>query len=159
MISFKDWLDEAKDPNHKVLQHAHRLGFKEATKSVGLWAHKIGKKKTIKTLEGPVTASKGDWHCVGAGKEHWPQKHESLHAKYDPTRKRKMINGKVHNWFEPKKDQESVHAVEMNKKFKVHTSWGKLHGNKGEYLVKKKTGNDAWIVKRGLFHSTYEFKQ
>jgi len=158
MKSFQQFVTEGLS-NKRLLAHASKLGFREAHKTAGLWARPIKKKKTINTLEGPTTAKKGHWHCVGAAKEHWAQSHEALHSKYTPTRKTKNIKGKAHRYFKPKADQESVHAVQINKPFKVHTSWGKLHGNKGDYLVKKKDSDDSWIVKQHIFHSTYGWKE
>ncbi len=163
----KDFLHtyDRSNPNHKILKIAKKQGFKEAHKVVGLVARKIQRATKIKSLEGITIGKKGDWHCIGAGGEHWVQSENSLLSKYDHSGEHVTIKGKKWHRFEPKPNQPPVIASQIPHEFEVESSYGRLKGKAGDYLLMKsqdkynRNPKNVWLVDKKIFHSTYKFKE
>lgn len=60
-------------------------GFRPYSKHQITWAKKIDRPRIIHTIEGDVIAQAGDYLCVGANGEKWPQKPERFEAHYEPA--------------------------------------------------------------------------
>ncbi len=122
-----------------------------------IWIKAITYNKTIQTLEGIITATKGDILCKGIEGELWAQKKEDLDRCYKPT-------GKVEDgWEEYKPDDSSncqLWAAELLQEVEIDTRFGKLKGKIGDFVLKE-TASDSeiplryWIVNQKIFEKTY----
>ena len=130
-----------------------------AKKTRPIWAKKVQQDQTVKTLEGEESIRAGDYLCRGEAGDVWPQKAESLEAKYKPT---DTIDDDGWRKYEPDPDDQGVLAAQVAHPFAVQATWGRLSGKAGDYVVKnfddKNTDypQDVWIVDQDLFHATYE---
>ena len=60
-------------------------GFRPYRKHQITWAKKISKPLLVHTLEGDVTAHRGDYLCIGPKGEPWPQEASRFEAHYRPV--------------------------------------------------------------------------
>ena len=146
--------------NKELLEEVNRAGsWFTARKTKPLWAREITDSHRVSTLEGELIADTGDYLCRGESGDTWPQKANTLFAKYEPTAERDE-DGWVK--FFPKPEAAGVLAVQINHTFQVIASWGNLTGQPGDYLVKNEADKnveypeDVWIVNRTIFEGTYE---
>jgi hypothetical protein len=70
----------AEDATHSQIV---RKGFLPYRKHAVTWAKKLSRPVTVNTLEGKVQAHAGDYLCVGAAGETWPQPGERFEAVYE----------------------------------------------------------------------------
>lgn len=74
------------DPNaipYKLIKR----GFQPYQKHSVTWAQPLKEARLIKTLEGPVQASAGDYLCVGINGEQWPQPRQRFESQYEAIEK------------------------------------------------------------------------
>lgn len=122
-------------------------------KTAMLWARMATTGEFVDTLEGIEKPSVGDMVCRGLHDELWCQSAEKLHVKYDSTGQQDGV------WtqYRPKPNAPLVNAIPIDEPFEVQTSWGKLTGQAGDYLVQsQRDPSDLWIVAREIFEATYE---
>ena len=101
----------------------------------------------VKTKEGVVVASSGDYIMTGTKGENWPIPSDQFN--YD-------ILTQDGNTGTAAKKKIIVSAKEMNETFEVKVSWSAstLKGNPGDYLVQYGPG-DYGVVGREIFQETY----
>ena len=122
-------------------------------KTAILWARTATTGEVVHTLEGIEKADAGDMVCRGLQDELWCQSAENLHVKYDST----GLQDGVWTQYRPKPNAPLVNAIPIDEPFEVQTSWGKLTGQAGDYLVQsQRAPADLWIVAREIFEATYE---
>ena len=156
------------------------LNFKTATKTKPIKAKHMQhllcdefvlSKFLLSTLEGNQMLKANSMVCVVEANDAWQQTSEKLFDKYTVT----GVDETGWMIYEPKPDNE-VWASEIDgiffefgpdEQFAVKAQWGErqsdgtflLYGVKGDFVLKSKTDpTDVWIVKNGLFISTYDFK-
>jgi len=103
----------------------------------------------IQTLEGPVSAKKGDYIMTGVKGENWPIDAQKFKQTYD------IIEPNVAT-----KKPIKVYAKEMTRPFQVKVSWSDslLSGGGGDFLVQY-GHKDYGIVEKEVFSKTYEKKK
>jgi hypothetical protein len=152
--------DVPENPNLAVLEEAERLGtWFHAKKTRPIRAKQLTKAQIVQTLEGTEEVPAGSYLCRGEAGDIWPQKEAELLKRYQPTGE-----ADAEGWqpFAPRPDAQGVMAIQFDHPFTVQTSWGKLSGKAGDYLVKNfadrnaKSPADVWIVDQALFAATYE---
>jgi hypothetical protein len=146
--------------NLAVLEEAERLGtWFHAKKTRPIRAKKLSEAQVVQTLEGEEEVLAGSYLCRGEAGDIWPQKEAELLKRYQPSGE-----ADAEGWqtFAPRDDAQGVMAIQFDHPFAVQTSWGKLSGKAGDYLVKNfadrnaKSPADVWIVDQSLFAATYE---
>ena len=147
-------------PNQGLLDEmdtAHAWFFAKKTRPI--WAKRLTEDQVVTTLEGKVTAKKGDFICRGEAGENWPQAAKTLEARYTPTQ---TVDEKGWRRYEPRPDAEGVMAAQVSHTFSVVATWGRLSGKAGDYVLKNRRDRDVaypvdvWVVDRNLFAATYE---
>lgn len=125
-------------------------------KDASVWIKPIISLQKVKTLEGLISPTKGDFLCKGIEGEQWTIKKEDLQRRYKPTGK---VDGE---WMEyqPNPDACELWARELEEITEIKTTFGKLSGCKGDYLIKETVpGNieplSYWIIKRRIFIKSY----
>ncbi|MBC8113754.1 MAG: hypothetical protein H7062_05215, partial [Candidatus Saccharimonas sp.] len=148
-------------PNRPLLSEINRQqAWRHFQKTKPIWARRLEQAETVKTLEGELHASAGDYVCRGIAGELWPQQANKLEAKYTPT---DTIDPAGWRKFEPRPDAAGVFAAQVPRTFSVTATWGELKGKAGDYLVKHAANqktlypDDVWIVDQSLFDATYEW--
>ena len=74
---------KAKVPLDKRNRLLERYHFHVYSKFAVTWARKLDQPMMVNTLEGPVSAQKGEYLCVGAKGEQWPQLRERFEENYE----------------------------------------------------------------------------
>ena len=140
--------------NAAVLDEVNRSGrWFHARKTRPIWVKTVEHDQTVQTLEGEVQMAAGDLLCRGVGGELWPQKPAAVTKKYSPTDDVDAAGWRKHV---PQPDAEGVMAAQVNHPFAVMTSWGRLAGKAGDFVVKNfrdretELPDDVWIVDQGL---------
>ncbi len=130
--------------------------LRPARKTTPLWARRLASSQSVKTREGIVEASPGDYLCRGVHEEYWPQKISKLLERYRSTG---QFDEHGFEKFMPRLDLPPAHAVQVDHAFGVDTNWGVLHGKPCDYLVRSGTDpQDLWIVDRAIFEESYQFE-
>lgn len=120
--------------------------FKKPTKEPYEIADQDG---MIDTLEGPVSYQKGFYIMTGPQKEKYPISPEKFHEL--------KIDNKD-GTASPKKILKKARIA--NHDGKVKTSWGDfLMYNKNKDYIVKHGSNDYGVVKKDIFHQTYDTSQ
>ncbi len=148
------------NPNQQLLDEiAYGQHWFHAKKTRPIWAKPLRENLQVETLEGTTNAFKGDYLCRGEIGEVWPQKITQLVSKYRPEDE---IDANGWQLFTPLPDNTGVMAVRIDRDFSVESTWGKLRGQAGDFLVKSwkdrhvRYPEDVWIVNQALFLATYE---
>lgn len=169
---FHDGYYKKSNKNYAVLLEADMIGWRKARKSKEIFARKLEKDVVINTLEGALGAKKGNYVCISADGEVWPDTEEKLFKNFDKlaplkrSLKIKYANGTEASYndffvFKPKPTKEKL-FVQMLNSFTVHASWGILSGKKGDYLCKwfdealDPDPKDVWIVDKNVFERDHE---
>lgn len=164
----------------KPLIDASDLQYRRATKTKSIKAKPLANlmadrsilaKFLLDTLEGNQVLKANSMVCLGAAGDVWQQAPNKLLGKYTVT------NVDEEGWLtcEPKPDNE-VLAVQISEDecgpdgFTLIGQWGDerivdgkqqflQYGTVGDYVLQSVTDpTDRWIVKRGLYESTYDWK-
>jgi hypothetical protein len=150
----------AESPNKEILDEINRAQvWFHARKTRPIWARKVDLDQTVETLEGRESVKAGDYLCRGEAGDTWPQKAQSLEAKYVRT---DIVTADGWRKYEPRPDAEGVMAAQVKHPFRVQAQWGQLTGKAGDYVVKNFRDRevaypeDVWIVDQALFRATYE---
>jgi hypothetical protein len=147
-------------PNSTILDEANRAGLWFHAKKVRpIWAKKLTQDQKVKTLEGEEQVQAGDYLCRGEAGDIWPQSAKNVEQKYQPA-----SEPDADGWtkYVPRPDNQGVWAAPISHAFSLQTSWGKLTGKPGDFLVKKFQDQfepypeDVWIVDQKLFQATYQ---
>jgi hypothetical protein len=145
--------------NREILDEANRAGaWFHAKKTRPIWARRIEKDQTVKTLEGEETVQAGHMLCRGEAGDIWPQTVEQLVKRYTATDEVDAEGWRKHL---PHPDAQGAMAIQINHPFTVVASWGRLSGKAGDYLLKSYQDrdvaypDDVWIVDQKLFGETY----
>lgn len=135
---FSNWERVEKNPSYKIFAKPAR------------------KLQMIETLEGDISVSVGDIICRGIKKEIWAQKKEDFVRCYEVT------GNSDGEWLEykPKPGDYWLWAARVSEEIDVQTSFGILHGNAGDYVIKEtESGSELplryWIIKQNIFSEVY----
>lgn len=159
-----------------VLIDPNVLSYFRATKTANIRAKPMAvlladktmiAKLLLDTLEGTQTLKAGSMVCTGVSGDYWQQTKDKLLQKYT------VIDIDAEGWLicQPKPDNEVDAAeIQCGNNFAVFGQWGEeaVIDNRKVYIQWGKSGDficrrlddptDVWIVKRGLFLSTYQQK-
>jgi len=147
-------------PNAKLLDEINLSNaWFRAKKTRPLWVRCSDQDVTVQTLEGRETARAGEYLCRGEVGDIWPQRAESLEAKYAAT---EIVDAGGWRKYLPRPDDEGVLAAEIDHAFAIESRWGSIQGKPGDYVVKHYRDKDVpypedvWIVDAGRFQATYQ---
>lgn len=146
-------------PNQSLLDAIERQGlWRRARSTRPIWAKQVDEPCEVVTLEARETVPAGAYLCRGEAGDVWPQTALRLHAKYVPSPEpgndgwRKYI---------PRADNPGVWAAQIAEPFQVHTKWGVLQGQPGDFIVRDvepppgANAAEPWIVAARLFAKFY----
>lgn len=119
--------------------------FKTTKKPIPLDFRIVDKEETIKTLEGPVVAQKGDFVMTGTEGENWPIPKDNFKATYNIVEKGKAS-----------KNETEVYAKQLEVPSQVKVDWSDslLTAKPGDYLVQYGP-KDYGVVDQKIFDQTY----
>jgi len=124
-------------------------------------------KMLLDTLEGTQALAPDSMVCIGAANDVWQQTRDKLLAKYDVT----AIDNNGWLTCSPKPGVP-VNAAQVTEemlagayRFGLQAQWGEeiegeyfQYGGVGDYICQNpEDPDDLWIVRKGMFESTYEF--
>jgi len=147
-------------PNGDLLEEVAAAGaWFRARKTRPIWARRVETPERVRTLEADEDVPAGSYVCRGEAGDIWPQSSERLAAKYAATDE---VSADGWTKYLPNPDSEGVWAARVDRPFEVRSSWGRLSGKPGDYVVKDFDQGavpypaDVWIVDAKLFAATYE---
>ena len=146
-------------PNKTILDEADAAGkWFHAKKMRPIWAKKLVLAQTVKTLEGEEQVEAGLFFCRGEAGDIWPQTEEDLNRRYTATHE---IDAEGWQKYQPELNAKGVMATQIDHPFSIESSWGRLSGKAGDFLLKNFEDRDTaypadvWIVDQILFGRTY----
>jgi len=147
----------ASHDNAELLAQLKKKGWTHVRKFAPVWAQKLTVATEVHTLEGVERAPAGHMLCRGVAGELWPQAEERLLAKYKPT----GTHDGPWRKYVPDPKQKGFFASPAPHDFVLYTSYGVMHGKKGDYVLKNfadgsvEVPREVWVVDRKLFNRTY----
>jgi len=113
-------------------------------KALTVTVERAERQQYITTLEGVSEAKRGDYILTGVDNEQWVVKPKWFHQAYT------HIEGNKYRRNPQVLEAEQIHESQI-----VHAPTGDIKGDKGDYKVTGKTG-EQWFVKPDIFKKTYE---
>lgn len=135
-----------------ILKRLQEIQARYKTRNVEVRVEFASQKRTVETLEGPVSCEADDAILTGIAGEQWPVQRDVFDRKYAPARGQSVgLSGR----YVKRTAYVQAALLEQSISLDLSGARGTLHGHAGDWIVWY-APDDAAIVAKDIFPKLYE---